>query len=1189
MGNQKSRESLPADSPLGCILKHWKYFSHGQLKKNKLICFCNTTWPQYTLADQEKWPVHGTLNFNTLLQLDLFCKREEKWDEIPYVQAFMALYGNKRLQAKCKLTCVALATEEQSKKPPRGSGEPDLLEDPLLNQGPVLAPAIPPPDPTEYLPPSCLPTVSDLAPKTPSIPPSLTPYPEPTASLVLGPNELPSTPMDLCPRNLYPSPEEFRKTTGGVLCVQEAVDGQGGVVQVQVPFSVSDLSICKEKLGNFSENPEKFREEFVKLSLNFTLSWQDVIVILTTCCTSDEKNRILAKARQHADSFSPINPRHDILRLGNEAVPRTDPQWNYQDQLDQERMKYFITCVVEGMQKCIYKPVNYSKIGEVTQGKDENPDAFLSRLTENFKKFTNKDTEAPETALLLGYHFITQSAPDIRRKLQKLKGGPQTPLSELVEEAFKVFNNREKAEEEERDKSLDRRAQLLAAVIQGPCQGNLRRPGPLQVRGQRDRPWSRPSGLPAKLGPQQCAYCKREGHWKRECPCRPQPGRHGHCPNGNPKLQMPQLSKCQGPEDCLVPFEQQQPISVTPAEPEVTFKVAGRKTEFLLDMRAAYSVLNKPIGKLSSHDCVITGVSGQPQAKRFTFPLSCEVDTRTLSHSCLSIPEHPVPLLCSDLLTKIGGAVLLSGDQVTVEMDKSQGARLPALLETGNSAQKVPDIPQHILKEVNPLVWDVNKPGRANSADPVRVELKPGVALPWRKQHPLKPKAIAGIKPVLKKLLRQGLIEPCQSPCNTPILPVRKPNGEYSFMQNLRAVNEAVVTIPALVPNPYTLLTQVPATATYFTVLHLKDAFFCVPLHPDSQELFAFEWEDPDTRERTQFKWTVLPQGFKNSSHLFCSVLAKDLRDLKLEEGILLQYIDDLLIASKDQNSSDKNAIKALNHLANRGYRVSRVQITQKKVKYLGFQLSSGIRQLLPERILAITSFPAPTTRKQLRRFLGMAEFCRIWIPNFGLIARPLYESLKGKESQHLEWTQECEKAFETIKLELHRASALGLPDLTKPFRLCVHERERQALGVLTQQIGPLTRPVAYYSKQLDPVARGWPACLRAVAATVILIKEASKFTLGQPMEVLTPHQVQTVLEVKGGNWLSGRRITQYQAILLNSPEVTLKVCQALNPDTLLPATTSEDNELTHNCIETIDQVYSSRSGSERQSLRKYR
>uniref|UniRef100_A0A8D0FYW2 Reverse transcriptase RNase H-like domain-containing protein n=1 Tax=Strix occidentalis caurina TaxID=311401 RepID=A0A8D0FYW2_STROC len=64
------------------------------------------------------------------------------------------------------------------------------------------------------------------------------------------------------------------------------------------------------------------------------------------------------------------------------------------------------------------------------------------------------------------------------------------------------------------------------------------------------------------------------------------------------------------------------------------------------------------------------------------------------------------------------------------------------------------------------------------------------------------------------------------------------------------------------------------------------------------------------------------------------------------------------------------------------------------------------------------------------------------------------------------------------------------------------------ALGVMTQTLGSWKRPVAYFSKQLDEVSKGWPAYLRAVAATALLIQEAQKLTLGKPVTVMVPHAV---------------------------------------------------------------------------------
>ena len=64
-----------------------------------------------------------------------------------------------------------------------------------------------------------------------------------------------------------------------------------------------------------------------------------------------------------------------------------------------------------------------------------------------------------------------------------------------------------------------------------------------------------------------------------------------------------------------------------------------------------------------------------------------------------------------------------------------------------------------------------------------------------------------------------------------------------------------------------------------------------------------------------------------------------------------------------------------------------------------------------------------------------MASDCCIWVPNFGLIAKPVYEALKGPEYSPLEWTKECTQAFESLKMDLASALALGLPNLLKPFQ----------------------------------------------------------------------------------------------------------------------------------------------------------
>jgi hypothetical protein len=64
-----------------------------------------------------------------------------------------------------------------------------------------------------------------------------------------------------------------------------------------------------------------------------------------------------------------------------------------------------------------------------------------------------------------------------------------------------------------------------------------------------------------------------------------------------------------------------------------------------------------------------------------------------------------------------------------------------------------------------------------------------------------------------------------------------------------------------VVPNPYTILSLIPGTTTHFTVLDLKDAFFTIPVHMQSQNLFAFTWTDPDSHTSQKLTWTFCLRG----------------------------------------------------------------------------------------------------------------------------------------------------------------------------------------------------------------------------------------------------------------------------------------------------------------------------------------
>ena len=144
----------------------------------------------------------------------------------------------------------------------------------------------------------------------------------------------------------------------------------------------------------------------------------------------------------------------------------------------------------------------------------------------------------------------------------------------------------------------------------------------------------------------------------------------------------------------------------------------------------------------------------------------------------------------------------------------------------------------------------------------------------------------------------------------------------------------------------------------------------------------------------------------------------------------------------------------------------------------------------------AILQIPEAATPQQVKKFLGTIGYCRLWILRFAKKAQPLYKG--SKKNKNWTWTEPIKQAFQELRQALLEAPALALPDPSKPFQLFVDEKRGMGKGVLMQQWGPWRRPVAYLSKRLDPVAVGWPPCLRIIAITALLVHDADKLTYGQ-------------------------------------------------------------------------------------------
>ncbi|XP_046904773.1 uncharacterized protein LOC124486931 isoform X2 [Hypomesus transpacificus] len=485
--------------------------------------------------------------------------------------------------------------------------------------------------------------------------------------------------------------------------------------------------------------------------------------------------------------------------------------------------------------------------------------------------------------------------------------------------------------------------------------------------------------------------------------------------------------------------------------------------------------------------------------------------------------------------------------------------------------------PDPALDSVPKTLWATGKydVGLIKNCEPVVITPKSDFRT-CRKQYPLKPEALAGIRPVFESLLNAGVIVPCESsPVRSPLFPVKKIRDvglpvEWRFVQDLQAVNAAVQPRAPHVPNPYTILSQVPPTARFFSVVDLANAFFSVPVHKDSQYWFAFNFDGK------AYTFTRLCQGYCESPTIYNEAIKTSLETLELSPGtVLLTYVDDLMTCSPTADQCRKDTITLLKHLASEGHKasLSKLQFVKESVTFLGHVITAESKSLSPKRIAAIQNIPKPITKKQVMSFLGICSYCRQFIQNYAILEAPLSALIHGQSlssNDKVTWTPEAYDSFCELKLTLQSSPTLDLPDPTRPFIQAVDEKNGCMTSVLLQEHGGGQRPVAYFSAKLDPVAAGLPLCLRAVAAAEKAVMASRDIVGYSPLTLLVPHAVSLILLEQKTSHLSAARWLRYNASLLNMPNITIKRCNVLNPATLLP--TIVDGE-PHDCVLTLQEA----------------
>jgi hypothetical protein len=153
------------------------------------------------------------------------------------------------------------------------------------------------------------------------------------------------------------------------------------------------------------------------------------------------------------------------------------------------------------------------------------------------------------------------------------------------------------------------------------------------------------------------------------------------------------------------------------------------------------------------------------------------------------------------------------------------------------------------------------------------------------------------------------------------------------------------------------------------------------------------------------------------------------------------------------------------------------------------------------KKVEAILQIKAPTTCKQLRRFIGMVNYCRDMWPLRSHLLAPLSSMTSAKVKW--KWTTECHESFEKLKVIMAKETLVTFPDFTKEFKVHTDASKLQ-LGACISQGG---KPVAFYSRKLQPAQTRYITTLRKLLLIVETLKEFQNILLGQKIKVHTDHE----------------------------------------------------------------------------------
>lgn len=343
------------------------------------------------------------------------------------------------------------------------------------------------------------------------------------------------------------------------------------------------------------------------------------------------------------------------------------------------------------------------------------------------------------------------------------------------------------------------------------------------------------------------------------------------------------------------------------------------------------------------------------------------------------------------------------------------------------------------------------------------------------------------------EMLSSGLIVHSMSPYASPVLLVKKKDGQWRFCVDYRRLNNITIKNKFPLPIVDELLDELAGTK-FFSKLDLRAGYHQIRMREEDEAKTAFK------THHGHFQFRVMPFGLTNATATFqCvmnSIFAKFLRKF------VIVFLDDSLVYSASWTEHLGHLRQVLDLLKQHQLfaKLSKCSFGQTSINYLGHIISDQGVATDPEKTIAMENWPTPTNATDLRGFLGLTGYYRKFVPRYSWIAKPLTQLLTKKEFQ---WNDAAQQAFLALKQTMVQLPVLALPDFSLPFTV---ETDACATGVgavLMQQ----GHPVAYLSKALGVQNSKRSIYEKEFLAVIMAIDRWRSYLQRGPFVILTDHK----------------------------------------------------------------------------------